>query len=85
MPPPVPPSVNDGTNDDGESDFAGELDAVFQIVDERRFRHIEPDALHGVFKNQAVFGLLDGADLRSNQMDVVLFEHAAVSQVRWRD
>src|SRR5208282_1261085 len=68
------------TNDDWETNLAGELDAIFQIVDERRFRNIEADALHGIFENQAVLGLLDSADLRANQSDVVLLEHAAVGK-----
>ena len=69
-----------GTNDDREPDLAGELDAIFQVVDERRLRHIQPDALHRVFEKQTVFRLLDGADLRAYQSDVVLIEHAAVGQ-----
>ncbi len=67
-------------NDDRKTDLAGELDAIFQIVDERRFRHVEADALHGIFEKQPVFGLLDGADLRADQMHVVFFEHAAVGE-----
>ena len=39
-----------GADDDGEADFSGELEAVFQIVDQRGFRHVEADALHGVFE-----------------------------------
>src|SRR5260370_26473646 len=69
-----------GPDDDREADFAGELNAIFQIVDERRFRHIESDALHSVFEKQAVFSFLDGADLSADQTYVVLVEHAGVSQ-----
>ena len=36
---------------------------------------------HGVFEQQAVFGLLDGAELRADELHVVLFEHAAVGQL----
>src|ERR1700677_96292 len=69
-----------GANNDRKADLAGELNAVFQIIDERRFRHIEADALHGVFKKQAGFGLLNRADLRADQMHVILFEHATIGK-----
>ncbi len=80
MPPPVPPSVNDGPHDDREADLAGELQAVFQIVDQRRLGNIEADLLHRVFEEQPVFGLLDRGDIRADQLHVVLLEHAAVSE-----
>ena len=80
MPPPVPPEGEAGANDDGETDFAGEFEAVFEIVDERGFRHVEADALHGVFEEETVFGLLDGFDAGANQLDVVFFEHASVGE-----
>ena len=67
-------------NDDREADLAGKLDAVFKVADERRLRHVEPDALHRIFEKQTVFGLFDGADLRANEMHVVLFKHAAVGE-----
>ena len=69
-----------GTDDDREANLAGELDAIFQVVHERRFRHVKPDALHGVFEKEAVFGLLDSTDLRANQDHVVLFQDAAVGE-----
>src|ERR1700722_265839 len=67
-------------NNYGKADLAGKLDAIFQIIDERRFRNVEADALHRIFEKQAVFSLLDGADLRADEDHVVLFEHAAVGQ-----
>ena len=67
--------------DHREADLAAEVDAVFQIVDQRRFRHIEADGGHRIFEQQAVFGLLDGAELRADQLHVVLFEHAAIGQL----
>ena len=36
---------------------------------------------HRVFEEQAVFGLLDGAELRADELHVVLFEHASVGQL----
>ena len=67
-----------GTNNYRKSDFPGELQAIFQIVDQRRLRHIEADALHGIFEIQPVFRLLDGIDIRADQPDVVLVENPAV-------
>ncbi len=36
---------------------------------------------HRVFEQQAVFGLLDGAELRADELHAVLLEHAAVGQL----
>ena len=69
-----------GAQDDREADLAGELQAVFQIVDQRRLRNVEADLLHRVFEEQTVFGFLDGLDLRADQLHVVLLEHAAVGE-----
>ena len=68
-------------DDDRESDLAGELEAVFQIVDQRRFRHVEADPLHRIFEEKTVFGLLDGVELRANELHVVLFEDAGVGEL----
>jgi len=66
--------------DHREADLAAEVDAVFQIVDQRRFRHVEADGGHRVFEEQAVFGLLDRSKLRADELHVVLFKHAAIGQ-----
>jgi hypothetical protein len=42
---------------------------------------IQADAGHGVFEEQAVFGLLDGAKLRPDQLHTVFFEHSGISQL----
>ena len=63
MPPPEPPRVNDGRTMTGKADLAGEFEAVFQIVDQRRLRNVEADLLHRVFEEEPVFGLLDGFDV----------------------
>src|SRR5262249_53666371 len=69
-----------GTNDHRKSDFSRELETVFQIVDQRRFRHIKADALHGILEVKPVFSLLDCIDVRADQLDVVLVEHAVVGK-----
>ena len=68
------------TQDDREADLAAEVEAVFQIVDQRRLRDVEADGGHRIFEEQAVFGLLDRAQLRADELHVVLLEHAAVGE-----
>ena len=36
---------------------------------------------HRIFEQQAIFGLLDGAELRADELYAVLFEYAAVGQL----
>ncbi len=67
-------------DDDWEADLSGELEAVFEIVDQRGFRHVEADLLHRVFEEQTVFGFLDGFDVGADQLHVVFLEHAAVGK-----
>ena len=40
-----------------------------------------PMLAHGVFEKQAVFGFLDGFDLRADQFDAVFFEHAGFGEI----
>ncbi len=68
------------TDDDREADLSREFEAIFEIINERGFRHVEADALHGIFEEEPVFGLLNGTDLRADQMHVVLFEHSSVGK-----
>src|SRR6185437_11762810 len=67
-------------HDDRKTDFAGEFEAVFQIVDQRRLGNIEADLLHRVFEVKTVFGLLDCRHVRADQLHVVLVEYAAVRE-----
>ena len=69
-----------GADDDREADLAGKFEAVFEIVNERGFRHVKADALHSVFEKETVFSLLNGADLGADQAHVVFLEHAAVGE-----
>jgi len=47
-------------NDRREPNLDGKLQAVLQVVDQRRSRNVQADAGHGVFEQQAVFCLFDG-------------------------
>ena len=80
MPPPEPAQRERRPDDHRKTDLAGELDAVFRVVDQRRLGHVEPDPLHGVFEDEAVFRFLDRLDVRADQDHVVLFQHAAVRE-----
>ncbi len=66
--------------DHREANLAGELEAVAKVVDQRGFGDVETDAGHGVLEHQAVFGLLDGGELRADELHVVLFEHLRVGE-----
>ena len=70
-----------GTNEDGEAELGGEVEAVAQVVDERGARNVEADADHRIFEEQAVFGFLDGFKLGADQLDVVAIENAGVGKV----
>src|SRR5215469_4062427 len=66
---------------DRETDLAAEVEAIFQIVDQRRFRHLEADLRHCIFEEQAVFALLDGVQLRSDELGAELLEDPGVGQL----
>ena len=70
-----------GADEHREAELAGEVEAVAQVVDQRRFRNFEADAEHRVFEEQAVFGLLDGLELGADQLDVVAVENAGVGKI----
>ena len=70
-----------GADEDGEAELAGEVEAVAQVVDQRGARHVEADADHGVFEEEAVFGLLDGFELGADELDVVAVEDAGVGEI----
>src|SRR6185437_4428092 len=70
-----------GPDEHGEPDFAREVEAIAQIVHQRGFRHIEPDADHRILEEQAIFRLLDGPKLGADQIHVVLVENAGVGKI----
>ncbi len=70
-----------GTDEHREAELVGVVEAVAEIVDERRTRNIEADADHCIFKEQTIFGFFDGFQLGADQLDVVAFKNAGISQV----
>ena len=76
MPPPVPPSVNDGRMIAGRPMSSSASSACDQRLDLMRARRLEPDLPHRVAEQLAVFGLVDGVRGRADHLDVVLLEHA---------
>ena len=64
-----------------ETDLRGEIQAIAHDCSPARTRHVQPDLLHRVFEEQPVFGLLDGVELRADQLHVVLFENAGIGQI----
>src|SRR5215470_10441839 len=68
-------------DDHGEADFAGELEAVFEVVDESGFWDVEADLLHRVLEEKTVFGLLDGRNIGADELGVVFLEDAAVGKL----
>ena len=81
MPPPTPPSVNDGRMTSGKPSVLRQGQRLVERAREPAHRNVEPDFAHRVFEQQAVFGDLDGLDRRANQLDVVLLEDAGVGEV----
>ena len=69
-----------GTENHRIADARGEFQALVHRSDQLRLRQIEPDLLHRVFKQQAIFGLFDGIDLRANELDTIFFENAGLRQ-----
>jgi hypothetical protein len=80
MPPPDAAEGEGGADDDGETDFGGEVEAVAQVVDERGSRNVKADAGHRILEEEAVFGFLDGFELGADQLDVVAVEDAGVGE-----
>ena len=72
MPPPVPPSVKLGRRIAGIAERAAKSRPSSHVVDQLRERRLQADLAHRVFEQQPVFGLLDGVDLRADQLDAVL-------------
>ncbi len=69
-----------GPDQHRETELRGKLQAVAQVVHQRRLRNLEADAQHGVLEEQPVLGLLDGLELGADQLDVVLVENPRIGQ-----
>ena len=81
MPPPTPPSVNDGRMTSGKPSVLRELARLGEGARETALRHVEADRPHRVLEELAVFGDLDRLDRRADQLDAVLLEDAGLGQV----
>ena len=65
-------------DDDGEANFAGKLQTIFEIVHQGRFGNIQADALHRIFEVETVFGFLDRGYVGPDELHVIFVEHAAI-------
>ena len=80
MPPPVPPSVNDGRRMTGKPILLLKSMPSFRLLTSDGLGNFEADLGHRIFEEQAVFALLDGVELRADELRAVLFEDAAVGE-----
>ena len=69
------------TNDTGESYLGCEGKPVANVRRELRPRHIEPDAVHRVLEEEAIFGLLDGFQLRADQLNPKPLQYSGVGEI----
>ena len=80
MPPPVPPSVNDGRMMAGSPMSSSAFSAIRQVLHLVRARRLEADLGHGLAEQLAVLGLVDGLGAGADELDVELVEHAHLAQ-----
>ena len=80
MPPPTPPSVNDGRMIAGKPVRPTISSASASVARQAAGRHVEADFLHRVAEQQPILAHLDGVDLRADQLDAVLGEDALLVQ-----
>ena len=69
MPPPVPPSVNDGPDDGGKPDILERFERSNERLDLVRARRLEPDPGHRLAEPLAILGLVDGVGGRADHGD----------------
>ena len=81
MPPPVPPSVNDGRITVGKPISACTGERFLHAVRDLRARAFEADLAHRVAEALAVLGHVDRFARCGDQLDAVLLEHALAHQV----
>ena len=82
MPPPTPPSVNDGRMIEREAERLRQRRSLRRAIARRPLsRHVEADLAHRVLEQLAVFGDLDRVDRRADQLDAVLLEHAVLGEL----
>ena len=80
MPPPTPPSVNDGRMIAGNPVSCTSDERVFERSRQAAARDVDADLLHRVAEQQPVLADLDGVDLRADQLHAVLGEDALLVQ-----
>ena len=81
MPPPTPPSVNDGRMTSGNPSVAGQLVGFGEVAGETALRDLEADLPHRVLEQLTILGDLDGFDRGADQLHVVLLENAGLREV----
>ena len=69
-----------GADDAGQADHLERLQRLDGVVRQHGARGFEPDLLHGVAEQFAVFGLVDGLGGGADHLDAELFEHAHLAQ-----
>ena len=84
MPPPTPPSVNDGRMTSGNPSVRARSSASAERARQAALRHVEADLAHRVLEQLPIFGDLDRLDRRADQLDAVLLQHARARRDRRR-
>ncbi len=80
MPPPTPPSVNDGRMMAGKPDFLDYRESLIDRLGDAARRHLDADFAHGVAKQQPIFRHLDRIDGRANQLNAVRGQRAPLGK-----
>ncbi len=79
MPPPLPPMVKAGADDEREgADAVGDLARLLQRVRRAGNRHVEADALHRLLEKLPVLALLDRLRVGADHLHVVLAQGAGI-------
>ena len=81
MPPPTPPSVNDGRMTSGKPSVRASSTASASDAREAALRDVEADLPHRVLEQLPILGHLDRVDRRADQLDAVLLEHAGLREL----
>ena len=81
MPPPTPPSVNDGRMIGREADLVHERERLGERARHAAVRHLDPDRGHRLAELQPVLGHLDRLERRADELDAEPLEHARLGQI----
>ena len=80
MPPPTPPSVNDGRMMIGKPSVVDRRDRLLHVAHVAALGHVAADLAHRVAELQPILGELDRVDRRADQLDAVLLERAVLAE-----